>query len=146
MEIMKNIKWYHIIVICIFVLLFLFIINNNDTTTAKQTEQYESVKQEQTPSNDPYVAEIVLYYAMWCGYSKAFLPEWQKFEEYAKANLKNVRVTALQCVDGNEATCQQKGVEGYPTVILYPKNKSAGITFEGERNMESLIKFVNNNI
>jgi len=148
MEIIRNIKWYHIIVISLFVLLFLFIVNNQMPMSGR-TEKYQNETMEETVKEptDKHDAEIVLYYALWCGYSKAFLPEWQKFEEYANVNLKNIRVTSLQCVDGNEATCHQKGVNGYPTVIIYPKNKSLkGITFEGQRNVESLIKFVNDNI
>lgn len=143
MDIIRNIKWYHIIVICLFVLLFLFI-GNNQMSSA---EKYQNETMEDTPNvqTDAYDAEIVLYYALWCGYSRAFLPEWEKFEAYAKANMKNIKVTSLRCEDGDEATCKQKGVGGYPTVIIYKNKSTNGVTFEGQRNMESLIKFVNDN-
>ena len=42
-------------------------------------------------------------------------------------------------------TCQQKGVQGYPTVILYLKDGSEK-TFEDERTMDKLVKFVQANV
>lgn len=89
--------------------------------------------------------EIILFYAMWCGHSRSFLPEWEKFEKFAKDNLPYVRVTKIRCEDGNEATCSQKGVQGFPMVILYPKS-GAEKTFEKDRTMEKLVEFVNENL
>ena len=89
--------------------------------------------------------ELILYYAMWCGHSRSFLPEWEKFETFAKEKLPFVRVSKIRCEDGNEATCSQKGVEGFPMVILYPKSGSEKI-FEKERTMEKLVEFVNENL
>jgi thioredoxin-like negative regulator of GroEL len=89
--------------------------------------------------------EIVLYYATWCGYSKQFLPEWEKFVEYAKHNMPQLKVTGMRCEDGNEAICMQKGVEGYPMVILYMWD-GREVTFKGDRTKEALVTFVSNNI
>lgn len=86
-------------------------------------------------------AEIILYYTEWCGYSRMFLPEWEKFEKYAKENMTNVRVDKVRCEGGNENVCKQKGVEGYPTVILTLKN-GKDITFQDERTSDKLIEFV----
>lgn len=85
--------------------------------------------------------EIVLYYATWCGYSRMFLPEWQKFETYAKGNLPNLKVSSIRCEGGNEATCTQKGVDGYPTIILY-LNSGKELQFNGERTSQQLVDFV----
>jgi thiol-disulfide isomerase/thioredoxin len=86
--------------------------------------------------------ELVLYYAMWCGNCKNFIPTWSKFEAWAKDNLKNVRINSVRCEDGNEAVCSQKGIKGYPTVMLYLKDGSEYM-FEGPRTVEGLTKFVN---
>jgi thioredoxin-like negative regulator of GroEL len=88
--------------------------------------------------------EIILYYATWCGYSRMFLPEWEKFVAYAKDNLPSVKVSSIRCEDGNEAVCTQKGVEGYPTIILYLKNGEQ-IQFAGERNTKQLSDFIRKN-
>jgi thiol-disulfide isomerase/thioredoxin len=85
--------------------------------------------------------ELTLFYAMWCGHSRAFLPEWTKFEEWAKNNVDKVRVGSVRCEDGNEATCSQKGVRGYPTVMLYLADGSAH-KYEGERTVDGLKQFI----
>lgn len=89
--------------------------------------------------------ELILYYANWCGFSRMFLPEWEKFENYAKENLSNLKVTRVLCEGGNEATCFQKGVEGYPTVILYRKDGSEE-TFMDDRTSDKLVQFINNKL
>lgn len=92
-----------------------------------------------------YDADVILYYASWCGYSKLFLPEWEKFEEYAKSSLPNIRVEKIRCEGGHERTCFEKGIEGYPTIVLYPAN-STEITYEGERKVDDIVKFIKDNI
>ena len=88
--------------------------------------------------------EIILYYASWCGYSRMFLPEWEKFEKYVKGNLP-LRIRKIRCESENEVLCLEKDIPGYPTVILYPKNETE-IVFDGERTFEGLKSFVQKNI
>jgi len=99
----------------------------------------ENVPNDKT--NNSVKGEIILYYATWCGYSRMFLPEWEKFSKFAKSNLPQVKVSQIRCEGGNENTCKQKGVQGYPTVILYPTNGTE-VIFSGERNSDELVKFV----
>lgn len=89
--------------------------------------------------------ELVLYYATWCGYSKQFLPEWEKFVEYAKNNLPHLKVTGVRCEGGNEPICMQKGIEGYPMVMLYMYD-GREIPFEGDRTKDALVAFVSKNL
>jgi hypothetical protein len=157
MELLSNIKWYHITIVCLIcILVFLIFTRNNCGTNvcknapiksegfSSQQQEQES-KQETNQIKDTATAEIILYYAMWCGHSRSFLPEWEKFEAYAKNNFPNLRVSRVRCEDGNEATCMQKGVEGYPTVILYPMGGSEKM-FDGTRSSDSLIKFIQQNV
>ncbi|QKF93936.1 thioredoxin [Fadolivirus algeromassiliense] len=156
MDYLKQIQWYHIAIVCLSaVLLFLIFTRQScSANTCKNAqnkpegftaEEQQEQKTDQEVKESGVAGEIILYYAMWCGYSRAFLPEWEKFEEYAKKNLPYVRVSRVRCEDGNEATCVQKGVEGYPTVILYPKNNTERL-YEGERKMEKVVEFVQNNL
>ena len=121
--------------------------NQNSTQAKTQTQN-----QNQNVLNIPVTKdlpdhEIVLYYAMWCGYSKMFLPEWEKFEKYAKDNFSNLKVSSIRCEGGNESKCGM--VPGFPTVILY-KNRNKPdeqiIKFENDRISQQLINFVNENI
>ena len=127
--------------------------SNGSTNALMQKEAFDSNGQEQ-PSNrteqlmegeDKIKGELVLYYAMWCGHSRSFLPEFEKFEKFAKDNLPHCRVMKTRCEDGNEATCSQKGVDGFPTVILYAKNGQEKV-FDKERTMQKLVEFVNENL
>jgi len=138
-QIFQHFRWYHILFIgLIFVILFIWYKNSHNNKSAIP-EQFEETPKSNTGN------EIVLYYTSWCGYSRQFLPEWQKFEEYAKNNLKNLKVTTIACESGNENLCTQKGIEGFPTVVLYPKNGTE-ITFDKERKMEKIIDFVKEEI
>lgn len=94
---------------------------------------------------DPSNAQIVLYYTSWCGYSQQFLPIWSEFEEYAKANLPKLLVRKVLCEGDDESYCQQKRVDGFPTVIIYPKEDTE-VVFTGERNKESLVEFAKRNL
>jgi len=125
-----------IIVVCIIIAAVLLIYTNNSNN---QTEPMDAPKPE-TPPN-----EIVLFYAMWCGYSRQFLPEWEKFECYAKANFPNLKVTRMLCEGDKEAICHQKGTKGYPTVILYLAN-GASIQYTSERSVSGLTGFINQHV
>lgn len=86
--------------------------------------------------------KIVLYYAMWCGYSRSFLPEWQNFTTWAQNNFTKIDVDSVRCEDGNASVCQERGIGGYPTVILYMKDGSQH-KFNGPRTSDGLKEFVN---
>ena len=149
MEHLQNIKWYHITIVCLMaIILFLVFFGSNSAqnkcvTKPHSEEGFEEGKQEQ--KHDNVKGELILYYATWCGHSRNFLPEWEKFELHAKENMPFLKVDKIRCEDGHEATCQQKGVEGYPTVILYIKNGSEKL-FEGQRTAEGLVNFINSNL
>jgi thiol-disulfide isomerase/thioredoxin len=117
---------------------------NHHALNDLKTEPYDGEKIE-TTVKDNSDGELVLYYATWCGFSRMFLPEWEKFEVVAKTRFPNLDIKQFKCEDGDEATCFQKGVEGYPTVILYPKNGTE-VVFQSDRSAENLVKFVETHI
>lgn len=100
----------------------------------------ESTKHSVQPTYKPPKIEVILYYASWCGYSRSFLPEWEQYEKFAKDNFPNVKVTKIRCEGGDEATCMQKGVQGYPTVIFYLSDGKE-VAFNGERTAKELAEF-----
>lgn len=141
MAFIEKIKWYHIL---IFILVISVLFCVFYCIYCQKKEPF-SATEEQNTKKSPIVAEIVLYYTTWCGYSRSFLPEWEKFEGQSKDELPFVRVSRVRCEDGNETTCNQKGIEGFPTVMLYLENGTE-ILFEGERSANSLISFVKSNV
>ena len=87
---------------------------------------------------------IVNYYATWCPASIQFLPIWNTFVEELKTKNPQITTRNMVCEGSNQKQCAFKGIEGYPTVVMY-KNKEA-ITFEGGRSVLNLHKFVEDNL
>lgn len=88
---------------------------------------------------------IILYYAEWCGFSKMFLPIWEKFSVKAASQFPNLTISKLRCEGDMEEMCVQKGIQGYPTVKFYKANGDE-VPFSGERNEQSLTAFVQHNM
>ena len=84
--------------------------------------------------------KIILYYVPWCCYSLQLLPDWGKFKEYAKTNLKKLEVIDINCNEVDNNVLVKNKIEAYPTIILYTNNKK--IQFNDERKMEKLIDFI----
>lgn len=114
------------IVLAIIIILILTAIFCYSQSLFRPTEHYE-----------PSQPELILFYTEWCGYSRSFLPVW---DEFAKQNKQNVKLTKLRCEGGDANTCLQKGVSGYPTVILYKNNQE--IPFEDDRTVANLQAFL----
>jgi thiol-disulfide isomerase/thioredoxin len=108
--------------------------NYSETFICKNNSEEEYI------NNNNQIIEIVLYYADWCGYSKMFLPIWEKFEEYGKKNFPDLKITRIKCENEKLNYCMQKGIKGYPTVKIYKNDKE--IEFTEQRNLDSLINFV----
>ena len=136
-----------LIVIAILAIIIIVIIWLSRSKSSHTNPEVEKFTEETVPSSQNTAGpkdntnELVLYYATWCGYSRMFLPQWEEFTTYAKANLPQLKITPIRCEDGNESVCTQKGVQGYPTVILYLANGQE-ITFAGDRTKDGLVTFV----
>lgn len=141
MQFISNIKWYHILIgALLLIVLYLIVHSSHPQCKSIQKEAFDNPP---TASEDT-APEIILYYANWCGFSRSFLPEWEKFESYAKTGLPDVRVSRVLCEGDNEQTCSQKGIQGFPSVVLYKPN-GAEITFDDSRTSDKLIDFVKKN-
>lgn len=159
-RLIQNINWNYVIIAILLLAIFGFFCGN--IFMAEMNKPNKSVSQEEgfregmnsrnnsngsngrTISSPGDKGEIVLYYASWCGFSRQFLPVWEKFEEMVKKDYPALRVTRIQCESDNEALCLQKGIEGYPTVVVYPRNKTE-VVFDGERTAEKLMEFAKEN-
>ena len=86
---------------------------------------------------------FVKYYAPWCGHCKKLAEPWKELaEQMAAAGASNLVIGKFDATV-NEA----EGVEvrGYPTLIFYPKDNKEGITYEGDRDVESFKAWLNEN-
>lgn len=144
LERIKNIDLHHIIIIVLLIINIMIALYCVKCHKSAKKEGFSGtpVKQE---GGIRYGDEIVLYYASWCGYSRVFLPEWQKFAQWAEANAKQLKVTSIRCESGNEEQCMEKGIRGYPTVVFYPKEGTEKV-FNGDRTAEKLTDFIKTNL
>lgn len=91
---------------------------------------------------------VVNYWAQWCGFSREFIPEWEKFQNECKNALSNVQVYDIDVSRGkstNDPELQEIassiGVTGYPTCIIYDGSKTHKIIC-GRMKSDTLMKEV----
>ena len=132
-----NIK-YIIIIIVIVVGIFTAVYICNRTRTK---EQYNNTGKTALPVRP--TDKITLYYTSWCGHSKQFMPEWNKFIKYADKHMPSIKIETIECKENNKEACSQ--VKGFPTVVFINQQNKRKV-YDGERTLEGLIKFVNNEL
>merc|ERR1712076_289765 len=94
-----------------------------------------------TYAKDASKAMLVEFYAPWCGHCKQLAPTWDKLGEHFKDDDSVVIAKSdatLNEFDGVE-------VQGFPTLKYFPKGEGAAMMdYNGGRDLDSLIKFVEN--
>jgi protein disulfide isomerase len=90
---------------------------------------------------DPTKDVFVKYYAPWCGHCKALAPHW---EDLGKAFADNENVVIAK-FDSTENEAEGVDVQSYPTLIFYPRDNKEGVPYDGERELEPLKKWINEN-
>jgi thiol-disulfide isomerase/thioredoxin len=129
---------FYLIIIIVLILVSGFFLIYTIFLRRPNNELFEQSINSREPTKDN---EIKLYYTTWCGYSRMFMPEWERFERMAREQVPYVRVTRVNCEDSGRSICNQENVEGYPTVVLCLKNGQK-IKFNDDRKAENLLAFV----
>merc|ERR1712178_488501 len=92
-------------------------------------------------AKDPAKAVFVEFYAPWCGHCKQLAPTWDKLGEHFKDD--DSIVIAKSDATQNEFDGVE--VQGFPTLKYFPKGEGAAmVDYNGGRDLDSLIKFVEN--
>lgn len=79
--------------------------------------------------------QVTFYFLPGCGWCEKFEPEWEKFEKLAKEKgILTRKVNAKEETD----EVQQKGITGFPTVIITKNGKETD--YQGDRTAEDLLK------
>ncbi len=94
-----------------------------------------------TPTFNNNDDQLVFYYMDNCRFSTDFKPEWEKFEIHAKTLFPNMKVSKIA---GPSDLCRERGIGAYPSVVLSKKD-SLPVLFSGDRTVEGLTKFVQDN-
>lgn len=82
---------------------------------------------------------LVKIYAPWCGHCKTIAPH---FVEAATALANNPNIVLAE-FDGTLNEVEGVEISGYPTILWYPKDKSAEpVKFSGERDTQGIIDWI----
>ena len=83
---------------------------------------------------------IVEFYAPWCGHCQKLEPEWKEAANKLKGEVKLAKVDATQ----HTRIGQQFGINGYPTIKLFPSGKKSYSNTEdysGSRDASSIVSW-----
>ena len=83
---------------------------------------------------------MVEFFAPWCGHCKALAPEWKR----AAAELapRGVKLGAVDCTaPESEPLCGRFGVQGFPTILTFGRDKGSPATYEGERKADAIVAY-----
>lgn len=88
---------------------------------------------------------FVEFYASWCGHCKRLAPVWESFAE-KYADLKDRLIIAkMEAQENDLPPSVPFRVSGFPTLKFKPAGSRSFIDYEGDRSLESLITFLEEN-
>jgi len=89
--------------------------------------------------NDKKKDVFVEFYAPWCGHCKKLTPIWDELGEAFEDN-ENIVIAKMDATAN--AAPEGLDIRGFPTLIFFPADNKEGTPYSGERDLDSLIKFV----
>jgi thiol-disulfide isomerase/thioredoxin len=82
---------------------------------------------------------FILFHANWCGYCKTFMPIWDEL----KTRINSEEYNIIKIESANSFVQRIKGLQGFPTIYYIHVNKT--LEYDGDRDLESLLKFLEKN-
>ena len=80
-------------------------------------------------------------YAPWCGHCKTLAPIWEELGQ-AVADNENLVIAKFDATANEVAGLS---IKGYPTLKFYPKNNKNGVDYDGGRDLDSFLSWLNEN-
>ncbi|KAI0268270.1 protein disulfide isomerase [Gloeopeniophorella convolvens] len=88
---------------------------------------------------------FVEFYATWCGHCKRLKPTWDSLAEHYAAVKDRVIIAKIDAPENDLPPSVPFRVAGFPTLKFKPAGTTEWIDYEGDRSLESLIAFVDEN-
>jgi thiol-disulfide isomerase/thioredoxin len=108
----------------------MYILLNKNENKNKKTENF-------TQNNK---TKVFNFNTLWCGWSKRFQPEWDKFSESVKDN-PNIEAIDVKCDnEENEEMCKSYNVPGFPCIIIEKNNTKT--QYNGPRTAEAILESI----
>ncbi|GAA5849545.1 hypothetical protein JCM8547_000492 [Rhodosporidiobolus lusitaniae] len=80
---------------------------------------------------------LAAFVAPWCGYCKKLAPEFDKVSDSLKGL---VNVVSVDCdEDQNKPLCGEMGVQGFPTIKVFPGGSAPPRSYDGPREAKEII-------
>ena len=87
------------------------------------------------------ILNMTLFYAEWCGHCKSLMPTWNALTDLIPKDL--INMVKISCVKKQKECSAIKEITGYPTIIFVDMKAGQTVIFNGKRNPESIIEFIN---
>lgn len=84
---------------------------------------------------------LVEFYAPWCGHCKSLAPIYEKVATAFRQE-EDVIIANLDA-DNHKDLAEKYGVSGYPTLKFFPKGNKAGEDYDGGRDADDFVNFIN---
>ena len=81
---------------------------------------------------------FVEFYAPWCGHCKQLAPIWDELAE----KFKDKEDVVIAKMDSTANEVEDVKIQGFPTLKFFPKDSDEIVDYNGGRDLESLVKFV----
>ncbi|KNA13181.1 hypothetical protein SOVF_119120 [Spinacia oleracea] len=83
---------------------------------------------------------LVEFYAPWCGHCKSLAPIYEKVATAFKSE--DVVIASLDA-DKYKDVGEKYGISGFPTLKFFPKNNKDGEDYDGGRDLDEFVSFIN---
>lgn len=89
---------------------------------------------------------LVVFRASWCGHCVRFGKDYDELVRRARDMYKDVNVWNIDCGTFQSFSAQcNKNVKSFPTIIMYDAQGRIKKAYDGERNVDNLLKFIGEN-